>query len=135
VAEDIAAAFAATDYRVRLARGGSATVRVGDVLPEALKDLVGGHRWGFITAWNPQARHRARHENRLAQRRLLAALRKAGALAILPAVGSGPEWREPGLFVIGPDIATLDRLARVHRQLAYVHGHGGTVAQLRWIAD
>jgi hypothetical protein len=134
VTEDFAAAYAATDYRVRLPRGGWATIRIGEPLPPALDELVGKRPWGFITAWNPHGLQRDRHANRIAQRQLMIQLKASpSTAAILPAIGVGSEWREPSLFVIGPEVAWLDSLARLHEQLAWVHGDDSGMARLRWV--
>lgn len=132
--ESLRRAFEATVYRVRLARGGWAAIRVDQPLPAALSDRVGTRHWGFITAWNPHAQLRDRAENRMAQRKLLIALRQLpSTTAILPAMGVGTGWREPSLFVIGPDTASLDALSNKYGQRAYVHGHAGGGACLRWL--
>ncbi len=131
---DLRAAFEATDYRVRLARGGWATIRIGEALPAPLHAATGARCWGFVTAWNPQARARDRRRNRAAQHQLLESLRGLpDIVAIRPALGAATVWREPGLFVIGPDTSALDRLARHYRQQAYVHGQAGGRARLRWL--
>ena len=131
---DLRAAFEATDYRVRLTRGGWATIRIGEAPPVSLQDAIGTRCWGFITAWNPGARPRDRRHNRVAQRRLLESLRALpGAVAIRPALGVAADWREPSLFVIGPDTTTLDTLAGHCQQRAYVHGRASGSARLRWL--
>lgn len=126
-------AYRATDYRVRLPRGGWATIRINASLPAALHALIDVWPWAFVTAWNPRSRLVPRDANRRAQRELLAALRALPeTAAILPACGVGPDgWREPSLFVIGPDTDRLDALMHQHGQNAYVHGHGRDVAMLR----
>ena len=127
-------AFQATDYRVRLTRGGWVSIRIDAPLPAALQSLVGTQSWGFITAWNPLAQARHRSDNRIAQRQLLAALRALPAIvAIRPALGVGSNWREPSLFVLGLDTAALDSLARDHAQRAYLHGCASGSTQLRWL--
>lgn len=129
----LTAAYRASGYRVRLPRGGWATIRIDQPLPEPLQQLVGSHAWGFITAWNPRSQPRARQVNRMAQRQLLTALRALPATgAIRPGIGVGNGWREPSLFAIGPGVETLDRLARFHEQHAYVHGRARETARLRW---
>jgi hypothetical protein len=134
VAEDFAAAYAATDYRVRLPRGGWATIRIGEPLPAALQELAGTQPWGFITAWNPHGLQRNRQVNRLAQRQLVLTLKASpSTVAILPAIGVGSEWREPSLFAIGPGTNLLDSLAMLHEQLAWVHGGDRGMARLRWV--
>jgi hypothetical protein len=136
VTEHFAAAYAATDYRVRLPRGGWATIRISEPLPEALDKLAGAQPWGFITAWNPHGLQRNRLANRLAQRQLVAALKALpSTVAILPAIGIGSEWREPSLFAIGPGTGLLDSLAMLHEQLAWIHDDGRGMACLRWMND
>lgn len=120
--ERLLAAYLATDYRVRLARGGWASIRVGAPLPAALAALTGERPWGFLTAWNPASSPLPRQQNRQAQRALLAALRELpGTVEIRAGVGIDAGWREASLFVIGPGVAALDALARRFGQHAYVH--------------
>jgi hypothetical protein len=134
VDDDLPARFQATDYRVRLPRGGWATIRIGEPLPPALRALAGPQPWGFVTAWNPRSQACSRPRNRDAQRRLLAALQASpSTVAIRPALGVGKDWREPSLFVTGLDTAALDALALRHGQLAYLHGESGDPARLRWL--
>jgi len=132
--DDLIAAYQATDYRVRLARGGWASVRINRPLPVDLLPLVDDHDWGLITAWNPQSQLVPRQRNRRAQHRLLRALRSCpGMVAVHAAigVGSGGSWREPSLFVVGPDIGQLDPVARRFGQNGYLHGRGHGIATLR----
>lgn len=132
--DDFASVYAAADYRVRLPRGGYASIRIGAPLPAPLRARVRDQPWGFITAWNPQGLQQDRHANRIAQRRMLDELRAAPAtIAILPALGVGGDWNEPSLLVIGPDPAWLDALARRCRQLAWVDGDADGIARLRWV--
>ena len=128
--ETLLAAYRATTYRVRLARGGSAAIRVDAPLPRELTGRVGMHRWSVLTAWNPHSEWRSRADNRAAQHRLLGEL-KACCEAIVAAEGVGDSWQESSLFVIGPDTATMDILARRYRQNDYVHGEGAGPAMLR----
>lgn len=127
-------AFLDTEYRVRLPQGGFAAIRIGEPLPRALHACLQDERtpWGFISAWNPLAKRLPRALNRLHQRELLIALRERGA-ALRPGVGIGNgenTWREPSLFVVGPDFATLDALGRRFEQAAIVRGVGGGKAEL-----
>jgi hypothetical protein len=132
--EALLEAFRATTYHVCIDTVSWATLRVDLPLPVALVDVVGMHSWAFITAWNPQARRRPPVENVATQRELLAALQAQPDTVVLPAIGVGSSgWSEPSLFAIGPDVATLDRLARAHRQLAYVHGEAAGAALLRML--
>lgn len=128
-------AFLDTEYRVRRPQGGCAVIRVGEPLPRALQGLLRDERepWSFITAWNPFARPAPRALNRTRQRELLSALRECGGTVRL-GVGVGPgekAWREPSLFVIGPDFDALDALGRRFEQFALVRGIGHGIAELR----
>jgi hypothetical protein len=130
--EALLEAFRSTAYHVCIDTLNWATIRVDLPLPSPLAEVVGAHSWGFITAWNPQARRRSPAENLAAQRELLIALQALPGAVVLPAIGVGSSgWSEPSLFAIGADVATLDRLARVHGQLAYVHGLATGAALLR----
>ncbi|MFC5435382.1 DUF3293 domain-containing protein [Rhodanobacter umsongensis] len=126
-------AFRATDYLVCIDDVEWAGIRIDQPLPASLQALVGVRSWGFITAWNARAQAtRTPAGNLAAQRELLTALRAWPGAVIHPAIGIGRTgWSEPSLFVVGPDIATLDTLARQHEQLAYVHGHANSTARLR----
>ncbi len=129
--------FLDTEYRVRLSQGGCVVIRIGEPLPPRLHGCVKDHRtpWGFITAWNPLAQHSSRARNRERQRELLAALRERGA-RLCPGMGvdaneSKNAWREPSLFVVGLDFASMDELARRFEQAAIVRGIGCGIAELR----
>lgn len=130
--EAIWRAWLDTDYRVRIARGGCAVIRVGQSLPAALRDFLHGpdEPWGFVTAWNPVSVLQPRHTNRMRQRELRDAARTRG-FRLLAGAGVGPEgWREPSLFVSGGDFAALDALSRRFRQAAIVRGLGHGEAEL-----
>jgi len=132
--EALLAAYQATEYRVRLARGGYAVIRIDRPLPLELQPLAQALSWGFITAWNPRSESTSRANNRLAQRVLLAHLRALQeTVAVRPGVGvaSDGRWREPSLWVIGPTPTTFDALARRFDQFGYVHGDGTSQARLR----
>ncbi|WP_426689699.1 DUF3293 domain-containing protein [Rhodanobacter ginsengiterrae] len=132
--EALLEAFRSTAYHVCIDTVSWATLRVDLPLPDTLAGLVGAHPWAFITAWNPQARRRAPAANLAAQYALLAALKALPDTIVLPAIGVGSSgWSEPSLFAIGADIAALDRLARSHGQLAYVHGEAAGAALLRML--
>lgn len=127
--------FRHADYRVRLACGGYASIRVGEPLPAPLPGLLPADDagWGFITAWNPRGESRDPMTNRMAQRDLRDALRREHAGVRLHAgVGTLGDWREPSLFVAGIGIQALDALMLRYDQLAVVHGYAGERAQLRW---
>ena len=129
-------AYRHTDYRVRLAQGGWASIRVDAPVPEPLRTVIGPHGWAFITAWNPFSQIRLRQQNHAAQQALLAALRHlATTLAIRPAIGVGQDWQEPSFFVVGPTIAETDALAQQFQQNAYVHGLAEGYARLRLTSD
>ena len=133
--EELREAFRATAYHVNLDMLSWATIRVDLPLPAELAVVVGTRPWGFITAWNPQARRRSAAENLAAQKALLAALQGHADASVYPAIGVGSSgWIEPSLFVVGVDTGTLDELAASHRQLAYVCGVAGATAVLRELA-
>ncbi|HET7359528.1 MAG TPA: DUF3293 domain-containing protein [Rhodanobacteraceae bacterium] len=127
-----------SDYRVRLAQGGCASIRVGQPLPAALRATLpdAGAPWGFITAWNPWSTPRPPAVNRTAQRQLLAALRaQVPASCVRAAVGvdaDGKRWREPSLFAAGVAFAVLDALMLRFGQHAIVRGTGAGPAELHW---
>ena len=126
------AAYRATDYRVRLAQGGFASIRVDEPVPAELRTLIGARSWCFLTAWNPGSRPRPRERNHAAQQALLAALRRLPCTQdIRAAVGVGSGWREPSLLVIGPPLAEIEALAQQFQQNAYLYGHADGCARLR----
>ena len=132
--EVLLAAYRATDYRVRLSRGGWAAIRIDQPLPGELRAIAGDHPWGFITAWNPRSEPTSRSRNRAALRELLSALRALPeTVAIRPGLGIARDgqWMEPSLWAVGPDTAGLDPLARHFEQFGYLHGHGASPARLR----
>jgi hypothetical protein len=125
-------AFLSTAYWVSIDTVIWSTIRINLRPQPELAGVIGARPWGFITAWNPQARRRAPAENAAAQRELLDALRSLPGVAVYPAIGVGTSgWSEPSLFAVGADGATLDALARQHGQLAYVHGVADGPAELR----
>lgn len=130
--ETLLAAYRASTYRVRLRRGGVAKIRIDQALPAALQALVGESPWSFITAWNPRSQPWPREINRRNQRALLDELQpRDDVLAIHAGVGVGTDgWREPSLFVIGPERASIETLARKYEQHAYLHGDRLEPAQL-----
>lgn len=132
--DSLIAAYRSTDYRVRLSRGGTVSIRIDQPLPATLLELAGERPWGFITAWNPGSRPQSRAENRSAQRELLRCVRGLACDCVVAGVGVGSRgWRENSLFVVGPTMESLDVLARHFGQLGYVHGQGAAAAQLRVI--
>jgi hypothetical protein len=131
--ETLLAAYLATDYRVRLTRGGYASIHIKERVPTSLLSVIGTRPWAVITSWNPQSVSQSRTRNRAAQHQLLAALRVLPSLlTVHGALGVGQSgWREPSLFTVGPDMRQLDTLATTFGQYAYVHGHADGKAQLR----
>lgn len=130
--ESIRRAWLQTDYRVRLARGGYASVRCGRPLPAPLLVLLQrmDEPWGYITAWNPAGVWMPPARNRRRQRRLRDRL-KADGRKYYAGIGVGPvNWREASLFVPGIDFASLDALARTFGQLGVVRGIGAEPAEL-----
>jgi len=130
------AVYRNTDYRVRLAQGGWASIHVDAALPAPLHALIGKHSWAFITAWNPGSQAQSHAQNHAAQQALLAALRGLHrTIRIQPGIGVGGEWREASFFVVGPELADIDALAQQFRQNAYVHGLANGYARLRLASD
>lgn len=132
VSDDLRRAWRATQYRVRLPQGGHAAIRIGAPLPAALHPLLreDDEPWGYVTAWNPHAQPRDRATNRTAQRALLDAASVLGARVRAGAGVGADGWREPSLFVLGLDFATLDALAARFAQAAIVRGRGTGRAEL-----
>lgn len=127
--------FLRTSYRVRLARGGSAVIRVDAPLPEALRPLLpsADAPWGFITACNPRGQTRPPAINRRAMRALRDALRQQAPGAILRAgCGVLGGWRESSLFAAGVPFHVLEQLMQRFDQLAIVRGKGSGEARLHW---
>lgn len=125
--------YRASTYLVCVNAGLWSPIHIGEALPESLQTLVGEHKWGFITAWNPHSVQRSIVENTLAQQQLLAALRAdATLLALHPSIGIGTQgWYEPSFFVLGLGLDTLDALGHTYAQNAYVYGCGNDLACLR----
>ncbi|HET6552392.1 MAG TPA: DUF3293 domain-containing protein [Dyella sp.] len=131
--EALLAAYRATEYRVRLSRGGHASLHIGHTPPTELIALIDGQPWSFITAWNPGSLPQPRQHNRHAQRHLLAVLRALpDATQVRAGTGVGADgWREPSLFVVGVRTEALDDLCLQFGQNAYVHGQSTGPARLR----
>lgn len=130
--ESIRRAWLATDYRVRLARGGYASIRCGRPLPTQLLAMLSDRHdpWGYITAWNPASVRQPLARNRARQRSLCQALRSDGYSPV-PGIGVGTgDWREPSLFVPGIRYDALDALARRFGQLGVLRGIGAGPAEL-----
>lgn len=135
--EALRAAYAATDYRVRLSGGGTAHLRAGQPPPEPLRTLAGGRPWSVVTACNPRSQAMPRAWNHDAQRRLLEALRAMPQVRQLAAaVGGGIDgWREASFWVVGPEIASMLALATRFRQHAILAGRCDAPAALHWTPD
>ncbi len=125
-------AYRETAYQVRLVRGGRATIRIGQILPEALQVLAADAGWAFLTAWNPGSRPCDRLANRRAQRALLQAL-AADGWSWRPAIGAGREgWHEPSLWIPGLPSSEAEKLARRFGQCAWVEAGPRGRACLRY---
>lgn len=137
----LTALYERTQYRVRLARGGHAVIRIHQPLPAALRALLPNPHadWAFITAWNPRSQHQPVDINRMRQRELLARLHQlkpvpritAGA-GVGPADAEGKQWREASLFAADITMMSVDDLMREFGQHAAVCGHGHGHAELRF---
>ncbi len=130
--ESILRAWLTTDYRVRLARGGYASIRCGEPLPAPLRALLdtADEPWGYITAWNPADVRLPHARNRIRQRGLNTAL-AAARYRRFGGIGVGQAgWREASLFVPGIAAEPLDAIARRFGQLSVVRGTGACLAEL-----
>jgi hypothetical protein len=99
---------------------------------DRLLERHGATRWGHITAWNPSSVELPKAENERRQRRLVAALKRAG-FKVLDGDGADPKGRwtpEPTAFVIGIGVREARRLGREYGQLAIVVGQGGKPPRL-----
>jgi len=124
-------AYLGSEYRVRLARGGAAVIRVGQPLPPALDAVAGDREWGFLTAWNPGSQPQPAPVNRAAERRLLADARALAGVTVHPAYGVGTDgWREPSFWLLGIQRAQLAELGQRYRQRAWLYGANRGPAQL-----
>lgn len=131
--ESIRRSWEETEYRVRLSRGGYATIHCGEPLPEPLLALLRSpdEPWAFLTAWNPAGVALPRSTNHIRQRRLRDEL-KADRQRFHPGIGIGIAiWREPSLFVPGMTYVQLDAMARRFGQLGALRGTGAGPAELR----
>lgn len=136
--DKLTALYEHTQYRVRLARGGCAIIRVHQPLPPALRAMLPTPEatWAFITAWNPYSRTQPTKVNRASQRQLLTRLHQlVPEPRIAAAVGMSdaePHWREPSLFAAGVRLDHMDDLMLAFEQHTIVCGHGDGPAELRW---
>ena len=127
-------AYRRTDYRVRLPRGGHASLRVDAPLPPELSAVIGEACWAIITGWNPGSVRQSPEVNRAAKRRLLGLLKAASPSVLWPSVGVGSEhWREASLFVVGIDAWRILAIAEACGQHAIVCGKGKAKPALAWL--
>lgn len=119
----------AAAYRRTLYQAACVVVRIGrrSASAEAWMAWHGVREAGFITAWNPMSRVMPARWNASAQARLH---RDIGARPIAAGEGSLLRWREEMLLLALPERA-LRRLARRHRQAAFVLLRRGRPARLR----
>lgn len=132
----LAAAFAATRYRVDASRG-PIELAIGRRSPalDRLLARAGAERWAWLTAVNPGARRAGAGENVRRLARLDAELARRG-LAWLAGVSRDPAgaWPdEPSRLVLGLDAQAARALARDQGQLAFLAGEAGGVVRLEWV--
>lgn len=129
--ESLLQAFAATDYRVRVA-GREFVVRPG--CRHADLDAALDHRsWAIVTAFNPRGRRIDDADNRARHQRLLENVRGQGCEAH-PAVNRDPlgDWPdETAVMIVAAGIDELDAIAAAFDQAAIVTGEPGRPAFLR----
>jgi len=133
--ESLLEAFAATEYRVRVA-GADFHVRLGQS-DQALDDALAARPWAIVTAHNPHASPLDAASNRRRHRHLIAAADRSGT-ETHPAVNVDPSgtWPdEPGVLIVGAGTEEVDSLAEAFGQAAIVTGGGHRPARLRLYGD
>ncbi|WP_181918747.1 DUF3293 domain-containing protein [Wenzhouxiangella sediminis] len=129
--ESLLQAFAATDYRVRIA-GRELIVRPGLRQPD-LDEALRHRSWAIVTAFNPGGTRISAARNRARHRRLLDTVGEAG-IEFHPAVNRDPggDWPdEVALLLVDITRSRLDALADTFDQAAVVTGRPGRAAILR----
>jgi hypothetical protein len=99
---------------------------------DRLLERHAARRWAHITAWNPSSIPLSKAENERRQRRLVAALKRAG-FSVLKGDGADLRGRwtpEPTAFVLGIGVREARRLGREYAQLAIVVGERGKPPRL-----
>jgi Protein of unknown function (DUF3293) len=133
--EELLAAYRVTDYEVHAAT--PFVLHVGRHSPEldALLGARAANCAAFITAWNPKSLPRPAVENRAAQERLEAELRREG-FECVPGFGRDPldRWPgEPSVLVLGlPRRQAID-CGRRYDQKAVLCVERGQPVELVWI--
>lgn len=129
--EELLQAFAATEYRVRVA-GRKHVLHPGQ-RHASLDAALGNRAWAVVTAFNPQARRVDEAGNRRRQQQLLAVLADGG-WEVHPAVNRDPDGAWPdeiAVLIVEIGMGDLDKLAREFDQAAVVTGRPGEPARLR----
>lgn len=132
---ELAAAYAATTYRLLLPEG-VLDLRLEQPSPRLREWLAGqgGGEFVIITADNPASQRLTADENSLRQAQLAASLQQAGYRCQPAANIPDGDWpTEQGFLVLAMPIAEVLLLARKFGQLAVVHGNAGGVPQLLWV--
>ncbi len=122
-----------THYRVALADGTLAALRIGATPPPDIADWIGADGFAvYLTACNPHSRLLSDEDNRQRLSELDERLRDAGA-RLLAGSASIPDetWAEPSRLVAGIGLDRLDALARAFEQNASVRARVGHPVRLR----
>jgi uncharacterized protein DUF3293 len=109
-------------YDVDMPRSGTATLRIGEAAPPAVKRWIGGDGVAFyVTACNPRSHSLPREDNEQRLETLRAEMRERGC-RWLEGAGHipGEAWREQCLLVVGIDDKDVADLARRHEQNSIV---------------
>jgi hypothetical protein len=116
------ALYRESHYDVELARGRTATLRIGEPVPAAMVRWMGGERTAFyMTSCNPRSQSLPREENEQRLESLRAYLRERGH-SYLEGAGHipGEAWREPCLLVRGIAESDVAERVRLYEQNSIV---------------
>lgn len=116
------ALYRESHYDVYLPRGEVATIRIGEVAPEAVLRWIGDAGVAFyMTACNPRSQSLPREENEQRLELMRACVREQG-FAFLEGIGHipGEAWREPNLLIRGISETGVSDLVRLHDQNSIV---------------
>ncbi|MBL0163130.1 MAG: DUF3293 domain-containing protein [Xanthomonadales bacterium] len=136
-AAQLLTAYLDTRYDVRLPGGRRACLRIGESVPEPVREWV-GRDWPLlcISACNPHSQRLSPTANRIRTRQLLRVIQADGHRT-LHGVGHvpGQVWREASIFVAAVSTHQADELAREFEQKAIVMADEGKCVRLRLLAE
>ncbi|RPE81472.1 DUF3293 domain-containing protein [Vulcaniibacterium tengchongense] len=131
-AAELAAAYAAAEYAVRL-DGDALPLRVGRPAAD-LEAYWPRRRYAFLTAWNPASQPHSEAANQAADALLRARLDELG-VDRQPAWAQDPggDWREPGWLLADLPAGALIRLAQEFGQAGVLDWTQGEPVRLRML--